>query len=198
MSESDAQRRRAALKRFMELRGLKALPWCRRAHVGSGNLYNFFAGRSDSLSARVLEKLARAENVSVDALLGESAVPGNVPLLGWIGAGAQILWVDNQDRTEMVDAPPGLVVGAAVRVRGDSMEPVYRDGDLLFYERRNDVGADVHGRDCVVHVHDGPVYLKTVARGRDGLYHLTGYNQREPLVDQRLDWAAPVVWIKRG
>jgi phage repressor protein C with HTH and peptisase S24 domain len=86
----------------------------------------------------------------------------------------------------------------AVRVRGDSMFPVYRDGDLIYYSR----DADFHeseclGAECVVKVVEGPTLVKTVMRGSaNGLFSLLSYNA-PPIADRRIEWAAPVLWVDK-
>lgn len=67
---SDADRRRAALQRFIDERGLEVADWARRAGLPTDtSIHNFLKGRSDSLSVPTLEALARAEDVSIGRLL---------------------------------------------------------------------------------------------------------------------------------
>ena len=72
--ERDAERRRAALRDFMHVMGLKPAPWARKASVSPNGIYNFLNGHSDSLSQRVLESLARAANRPMSQLTGETRV----------------------------------------------------------------------------------------------------------------------------
>lgn len=99
---------------------------------------------------------------------------------------------------EEVDAPPGADGSfVALRVRGDSMWPAYRDGDIIFYEDLQYSPVECAGRDCVVRLTDGQVMLKVVAPGsRPGLVTLQSHNA-PPIVDAEADWLAPVRWIER-
>lgn len=119
------------------------------------------------------------------------------PVVGYVGAGAEIHPVDDHVKGQGIDeAPPfpgqdGPAV--AVRVRGDSMLPQLEDGWLLYYARDHEgVPPACLGQLCVVQIHDGPTLVKKVEPGRKkGLYRLVSYNAstRE---DVRLDWAARV------
>ena len=136
---------------------------------------------------------------------GEKALgpePRSVNIVGYVGPGAEINAMDRHGwsgDTEVVEAPPGETLSSvAVVVRGDSMYPVYQDGDVIFYARDGlEDEASYLGRECVVKLANGPMLLKRVMRGseRDS-YLLLSYNA-SPMDNIRLDWASPVRWIKR-
>lgn len=127
-----------------------------------------------------------------------------IPLVGHVGAGE--MYYPDPDAgwwapLGEVEGPPDAVGVIAVRVRGDSMAPAYRNGDLVYFRR--DVvhdEAEVVNKDCIVQVHDGgPCYVKFVERGRKkGTYTLRSYAGNDPITDVRADWIAPVEWVKRG
>ena len=153
--------------------------------------------------------LADALDVSARWLLeggprrqAEGKLPPPNPIVGYVGAGAEIHPVDDHAKGQGIDeAPPfpgqdGPAV--AVRVRGDSMLPMLEDGWLLYYSRpSNDLGRDgvpsaCIDQLCVVQIHEGPTLVKKVEAGRKkGLYRLVSYNA-SPREDVRLDWAARV------
>lgn len=85
----------------------------------------------------------------------------------------------------------------AVIVRGDSMLPVYRPGDLIFYDQ-TDNGDLVHlvGKDCVLRLSDGRTFLKELQR-TNGEYWLHSYNST-PMMKVDIAWAAKVKVIKRA
>jgi len=128
--------------------------------------------------------------------------PRSVSVIGYVGAGAQINSTEDQSRPHdinAIEAPPGEILSAvAVIVRGDSMYPVYQDGDVIFYGRdATEDEANYLGRECVVKLTEGPTLLKRVMRGSErGSYLLLSYNA-SPMDNVRLDWASPVRWIKR-
>ena len=80
------------------------------------------------------------------------------------------------------------------------MLPVYGDGDILFYNRDSHSGVDAAAtlnRDCVVKVLNGATYVKRVISGSGrGAYTLVSYNA-DPIMNARIEWAAPVKWVKR-
>ncbi len=89
----------------------------------------------------------------------------------------------------------------AIEVRGDSMSPVYRDRDRLFCQRRAaNFAHNLIGQDCVLRTASGENYVKILAKGsRHGRFNLRSYNPVfKDIEDVALEWAAPIVWIKRG
>lgn len=145
---------------------------------------------------------ARAYKVNTSWLItghGSPASSGKVPLYGIIAAGEEIEPVP-LDNPEYVDCPFPIENGAAVDVRGDSMQPVYRPGDRLFFSQRerSDYVALI-GRDCIVRLRDGRRFVKTLLRGtKRGLYRLRSYATLRDIEDVEVDWAAPVEWVRRA
>lgn len=89
----------------------------------------------------------------------------------------------------------------ALRVRGDAMSPVYRDGDVLIGVKLT--GADIAkalNRDCIVRTTAGEGYVKILIEGsRPGTYRLRSHSPKMlDLVDVTLEWAAPIIWISRA
>ena len=151
-----------------------------------------------------LQRMANMAGVSLSEFrYGHAASLREVAVAGYVGAGARIYPVDDFPRgsgLEMVTAPEG--VGSkpvvAVRVRGDSMMPMMKDGWLLFYHRDGDgVPDECLGKLCVVKVaEDGPSLVKEVRRGASpNTFTLLSVNA-DPIEDIRLDWAARVVSIR--
>lgn len=89
----------------------------------------------------------------------------------------------------------------SIEVRGDSMSPVYRDGDFLVCIEQTGRNVDnLVGLDCAVLTAEGTGYIKILKKGtRPGRYSLKSYN---PVFDDienvNLQWAAPIIWIKRS
>lgn len=124
-----------------------------------------------------------------------------VAVPGFVGAGAEVDLSDPYPKGEgmyKVVCPPQLdphgVV--AVEVRGDSMEPVFSEGDLLFYTRNgaNGVPTEAIGRKCVAETEDGKVWVKQLKVGTEpGLFHLLSLNPcGRNLLNTKVKWAAPV------
>ncbi len=122
-----------------------------------------------------------------------------VPLTGYVGAGAVVHLVDRgagSSAIEWIKAPKGFGAVEALGVRGDSMYPVYRDGDTVFYGGR---AAELPIREAdeyVVELADGRMLLKIVEPERDGRYTLTAYNSA-PIRDVEIVQAFKVRYIRR-
>lgn len=119
-----------------------------------------------------------------------------VPLAGYIGAGAEIHPFPDQDPVEYLEPPPGASSKSeAVKVRGTSMLPAYRDGTILFYDRLL-APEEMLGKECVVHLTDGRKFIKIISRGSGPhLYNLISLNA-DPITDVTVDAVSPIVWIK--
>ncbi|MCP5381758.1 MAG: helix-turn-helix transcriptional regulator [Kordiimonadaceae bacterium] len=154
-----------------------------------------------------LRALADYFNCSVDYLLGTENLPETprlTPVVGYVGAGEVNIPFDDYahgDGMDEVETPPGLRdTAVAVKVSGDSMYPAYEDGDIIFYIRN---GIDIDeseciGRQCIIKVLDGPIYIKRLSRGSaPGLYHLESHNA-PPMHDKTIEWAARVLYVKKA
>ncbi|MBX3488899.1 S24 family peptidase [Parvibaculum sp.] len=131
---------------------------------------------------------------------GRPARKDSIPVVGYVGAGAEVHPVDDHalgdgfDRIEASALPADAV---ALIVRGDSMYPI-EDGWVIIYRRdRDGVPSACLNRLCVVKVaNDGPTLIKKIRRGSEkNTYTLESWNA-PPRENQVLDWAAPVEDLK--
>lgn len=183
---------RAALKQAMERKGMKA----KRLSVNAGlnpTAVRDIMERIDDPRVGTLIKLADALEIPASSLFGNQ-----VPVLGKVGAGGSVLF-EESDEPELVDRPPGAVGRLmALKVVGDSMFPVYREGDIVYVARDHE-GVLPHyiGDECVVHTWDGGTFLKTLENGsQPNRYHLHSFNA--PAMDNvELVWATPVLFVMR-
>ena len=116
-----------------------------------------------------LTQLAKLLNVPLSALVEreEAPMPENlrpvrtrrIPLLGAIAAGEPIF--AEEERETYVDVGSRVRADFALEVKGESMEPLYKDGDVVYIRRQDDV---LDGQVAAVAV-DGLATLKRV-------YHL--------------------------
>ncbi|HLL27428.1 MAG TPA: S24 family peptidase [Xanthobacteraceae bacterium] len=115
--------------------------------------------------------------------------------VGYVGAGEFIPIDDHAIGAglEEVEIPAGVPDDAVLLiVRGDSMAPRYFDNEYLFYRRDNRPPAELIGRECVIKLTDGRMYVKELRRGEAGLFTLFGWNS--PLIENvTVEWAAPVL-----
>ena len=120
---------------------------------------------------------------------------GNVPLVGGpallAGALAPLAVLG-------FPVSPGQKAGCyALEVQGDSMMPLYRDGDVLIVEP----GAQVRRGDrVVVKTRDGEVMAKVLARQTARTIELASLNPDHPgrsLDMAEVDWIARIIWASQ-
>tara|TARA_R110000822_G_C15317873_1_gene493394 strand:- start:414 stop:1100 length:687 start_codon:yes stop_codon:yes gene_type:complete len=128
------------------------------------------------------------------------------PVRHYVGAGDEVYMFDqggDDDAIEWEPAPPGFdrQNGSAVIVRGESMQPLYDPGDLLFFRHRRNppmTPKDLPLRPVIVQIKEGPLYVKKLLPGtRRGLFHLLSVNPRAPVLhDQAVESFAYIEWVK--
>lgn len=136
----------------------------RRSGVNQPTIHRIIVGTSREPRASNLDKIAKAFGTTAEYLrYGKSAqtpnvvegpaIKGRYPLISWVAAGA---WSDIAEihPSEAVLYPCPVSCSDrtfVLRVQGISMEPLFRDGDLIFI----DPGADVrHGSYVVARLDD--------------------------------------------
>jgi transcriptional regulator with XRE-family HTH domain len=149
-----------------------------------------------------LMSLADVAGTTIDEFLGGAvepagAVVSEIPVIGYVGAGAAVYPVDDLakgDAYDTVERPPFVKGSAvAVEVRGDSLVPVAEDGWRLIYSGERTIMEDeVLNRLCVVELIDGRMLVKRIVRGsKPQRYHLISTNA--PMIeDAEIVWAAKV------
>ncbi|APZ51250.1 S24 family peptidase [Salipiger abyssi] len=146
------------------------------------------------------EELLRIAEITGFDVPGEIPSTPTIAIAGTVGAGAQVPVFDAYPKGggPQVECPPGLSPHGvvAVEIAGDSMEPVFSAGDLLFYTRHTHDGVpnDVIGHRCVVEDEDGMGWVKQVKPGDEpGLFHLISLNPgANTMWNKGLKWAARV------
>ena len=186
------------LKLARETAGFKTAAEAVRRYSWNEPTYFAHENGSRGFKGKAVEYATKFK-VNLDWLLagkGEMRTGSTVPLVGYVGAGGLIMPIDDHND----EAPAPQEVGPkteAVEVRGDSQWPAYADGDLIYCDGRAASPEDVIGEMCVVMTTTGERMLKLVKRGtKKGLYHLISVNA-PPLDDVKLEWAAPVTWVKK-
>lgn len=139
------------------------------------------------------------------ALIGERARRGlarKVPLLGYAQAGAEGYFDDagyptgtGWDEIEFPDLTDPNAY--ALKVTGDSMEPIYRKGDILI------VSPDAEakrGDRVVLKTMDGEVMAKEVLRRSARRIELRSLNTRHPdraFTPREIQWIARILWVSQ-
>lgn len=156
--------------------------------------------RNTKPSVQNLAKIAKELNCTPAYLMGEDKpFKPTIPIIGKASAGEGWMPYDTLDDQLDVDFSDKSLI--SIVVEGDSMHPIYRDGDYLIADRVD--GANIHnivGRDCIIYTADGESYIKILNKGSSPTtYNLRSYNPTYPdIEDVKIKWAAPVVWIKRN
>lgn len=148
--------------------------------------------KTSDIQLSTLTKLAGALDVPLSVLL---SAPG-VTIQGYIGAGGEVIFEESADG-ETVLRPPGISGElAALVVRGSSMLPKYKDGDIIYIQRQHDgVLPDYIGEDCAVRLATGETYIKQLIHGSQSeRFTLLSLNA-DPIENVEIQWATPVVFI---
>lgn len=175
-------------------------------------------GRERWPSTESIAKILRCTDTSIQDFMGSlgqvssSAANDNlhyrdipqrsVPLIGFAQAGAGGYFDDGgfpvgQGWDEI--APPGEVRenSYALKVSGDSMMPLYREGDILVV----DPSANVRRGDrVVIKTRDGEVLAKTLEKKRSDQILLKSLNPEHPDLNYKLneiEWIARIVWASQ-
>ncbi|RKQ68974.1 phage repressor protein C with HTH and peptisase S24 domain [Litorimonas taeanensis] len=123
--------------------------------------------------------------------------PNQIPIMGYVGAGAEIHPINDYakgDYEDSIIAPFNVPENAAaLLIKGDSMYPEMDDGDILVYSPHAPFELEnCLGRRCVIHTADGQILVKRLKRGsRKGLFNLHSANA--PLMENiEITWAGRV------
>lgn len=142
-----------------------------------------------------------------DAAMPYGAFPpqtGSIPLLGFAQAGAGGFFDDGGfpagqgwDVVEFPAAPAARAGVYALEIQGDSMMPLYRDGDVLIVEP----GAQIRRGDrVVVKTTEGEVMAKVLMRQTARSIELLSLNPEHPnrLFDLGdVEWIARIIWASQ-
>lgn len=152
---------------------MKQIDLAKRLNVRQTTISNWETGRTEPDSA-TLQKLAVLFDVSVDYILGHSLTKHisktgglRIPVLGDVAAGIPIEAVQDIVDYEEIDAAmasSGEYFG--LRIKGSSMEPRMREGDVVIVRKQD--YADT-GDTAVVLVNGDSATVKKIKKGPDGL-----------------------------
>lgn len=158
------------------------------------------SGKEDAgISTRTLAKLAPVLQTTVEWLMtghGEGTTSRTVPLMGYLGAGAEVEPDFEQvppEGLDRIDLPFALNEDLiAFRVRGESMLPFYKDGaTIVVYRDQKRPIESFYGEEAAVRTEDGRRFIKTVMRGNGDTVNLMSWNAA-PIEGVRLAWIGEV------
>lgn len=141
-------------------------------------VYSRYETGSREPSMDTLTRLADYFNVSIDYLTGKSDIPRNggvvrIPVVGHVVAGIPTSAIEDIIDWEEIDeemARRGDYIG--LRVKGDSMYPEIKDGDIAIIRRQDTIET---GDIAVVFVNGDEATIKKIKKMGDGIM-LIGFN----------------------
>lgn len=166
-------------------------------------------GRLRWPSTESLAKVMKATGASLDEFMAIVAECGEgrvrrrtVPLIGFAKAGAGGYFDEAGfpagEGWEQVELPGGVREGAyALQVQGDSMLPLYRNGDILIVEPGSPVRR---GDRVVVKTVAGEVMAKVLRRQSSKTVELASLNADYPdrsFDRSEIEWIARIVWASQ-
>lgn len=178
-------------------RGLNLSQVARTAQVPYTTLADYSKGATHSLNGATESKLATAFDVPTEEIFGGRKTPREVPVVGYVGAGAAAHFYDvGQGELDRVAAPENATdKTVAAEIRGTSIGEFY-DGWLLFYDQvQEEVTPDFYKHVCVVGLPDGRILVKKIMPAPSGRFHLLSQNE-PPILDQEVAWAAKVTGMR--
>ena len=182
---------------IMKATGWRQTDLAERLSVTQAAVSRWFAGADPRGEQR--DKI----NEIYNEITGNAGVTGNtqipsksyVPLMGYIGAGAEIKPDIGQmpaDGLGVIEVPfqmPADMI--AFRVRGDGMLPVYQDGNVVFvYKYQRKPVEEFYGENAVVCTDSGERFIKTITRGADGA-NLVSWNAKV-IESVKLKWIGEI------
>lgn len=154
----------------------------------------------DATGSNLVELFTLVEQRTVSRI--STGAPGSVPLLGFAQAGAGGFFDDAGfpvgQGWEEVELPSGAAEGSyALQVQGDSMLPLYRDGDILIVQPSERLHR---GDRVVVKTSGGEVMAKILAARNQREISLVSLNPSHPdrtIPAAEVEWIARIVWASQ-
>lgn len=201
----------AAIDRLAERYGLSASGLARRAGLDATSFNKSKRvspdGRERWPSSESIAKILQATGASLQEFVGlidprAAQQRTTVPLVGWAQAGAGRFFTEDGmpsgaswDEIEFPESGPDKFF--ALEVSGDSMEPLYRDGDVLIVSPTASIRK---GDRVVARLHNGEVTAKELYRRTVRSVELRSLNAAHedrvvPISD--ISWMARVMWVRQ-
>ena len=147
------------------------------------NGYSYWENGKTKIDREQIIKLAALFEVSVDYLRGNTETPTSngvrIPVLGDVAAGIPIEAITDIVDYEEIDAAmakSGEFFG--LRIKGDSMEPRMREGDVVIVRQQDSAET---GDTVVVLVNGDSATVKKIKYGPDGITLLPTNPAHDPL-----------------
>lgn len=175
-----------AILERMKKRGISQNQLAKVAQISQSGLSSIING-AVSPKEVTLKAIAKGLDCSVAELVGESGVTfipvvlSSVPILGNIACSPQTLPDVNPDG--YADLPEGVRADFALRCNGDSMQPMFNDGDLVLIRKQPEVE---NGQVAAIGI-NGETTLKHVYKNDNGLLLVASNTKYAPIHTEQQD-----------
>lgn len=167
------------LKEIRKEHGLTQIDLAKKLGVASGTVGNWESGKREPDYERI-SQIADLFNVSVDWLLGSTRREiQRIPVYGKVAAGIPIEAIENIEDYEEIDVsrmPKGQYI--ALMIRGNSMEPRMRDGDVVIVRLQDDCET---GDTAVMLVNGGDATCKRIKKTPEGIFLISTNPAYDPM-----------------
>lgn len=163
------------LAKAMQIRNIKASELSEKAHIPKSAISQYLSGLYEAKQKSIF-KLANVLNVSEAWLMGldvpMESLPIKkidkikIPVLGKVKAGYDYLVQENIIGYESIDNVPDSENYYALQITGDSMEPLFSDGDIAIVHKQDDFDS---GNTCIILVNGDEATVKKVVKMDDGI-----------------------------
>ena len=146
------------------------------------------SGVTQNLKRTTIQKLAEYFHVSPSSFIDRSPMESHgikIPVLGYVRAGIPIEAVEDVlDYEEITPEMASQGEHFGLRIKGDSMEPKFSEGDVVIVRKQSDVD---NGSIAVVLVNGNEATVKKIKKSKDGIaliptnpsYDIKFYNNAE-------------------
>ena len=163
------------LNRAIILRNIKPIELSEKTGIDKSKISSYMSGRYKAKQDGVY-LLAQALNVSEVWLMGYDVPMESIPIkkiekikipvLGKVKAGYDYLAQENIIGYESIDNVSDPENYYALQVTGDSMEPLFSDGDIAIVHKQDDFDS---GNTCIILVNGDEATVKKVVKMDDGI-----------------------------
>lgn len=148
------------------------------------NTYSYWENGKTKIDNASLTKLSEIFERSIDYLLGNTSSLSprkgiKIPVLGQVQAGIPLEAIqDILDYEEITPEMAALGEHFALQVRGDSMEPRIKEGDVVIVRKQSDVES---GDTAVVLVNGDAATVKRIKKSLEGIMLIPNNPAYEPM-----------------
>lgn len=166
----------ARLKQAREFNNITLEEAGKKVDVHKSTVLRWENGETEKIKLPIIETLAKYYNVNPVWLMGYDVPMESIPIkkidkikipvLGKVKAGYDYLVQENIVGYESIDNVSEPENYYALQVSGDSMEPLFSDGDIAIVHRQDDFDS---GNTCIVLVNGDEATVKKVIKTDDGI-----------------------------